>query len=114
LIGLPTPAWASRTALSDQPRRADDRFPALPHATLAAPSASFTRQLVALKVEKAIARHNAQAGGAIQLSASVGMHTVSGLDTDDLLREADRRMYAAKGTRRRGGVKTRPPLTAQC
>jgi GGDEF domain-containing protein len=35
-------------------------------------------------------------------SASVGMHTVSGADTDDLLREADRRMYAVKGTRRNG------------
>jgi diguanylate cyclase (GGDEF)-like protein len=68
-------------------------------------------QQVALKVEKAIARHNAQAGGAVPLSASVGMHTVSGADTDDLLREADRRMYAVKGTRRNGSRSASPPIS---
>jgi GGDEF domain-containing protein len=69
-------------------------------------------QLATLKVKKAIARHNAQPGGAVQLSASVGMHTVSGLDTDDLLREAGRRMHAAKETRRNGSRAAAPAVSA--
>jgi two-component system cell cycle response regulator len=66
-------------------------------------------QQVALKVEKAIGRHNPQAAEAVQLSASVGMYTVNGADTDDLLREADRRMYAMKG-RRKGSRPSSPAI----
>jgi diguanylate cyclase len=53
---------------------------------------------VAAKVDTAIAARN-QSGGPVRLSASMGVHTVSGADTDDLLREADRRMYAMKVAR---------------
>jgi diguanylate cyclase (GGDEF)-like protein len=57
---------------------------------------------VALEVEQAIARRNTEAPGATRLSASMGMHTADASGIDDLLREADRRMYATK-RRRRGG-----------
>ena len=54
---------------------------------------------VALKVEDALARHKATATGPICLSASTGTHTAGAADIDELLREADRRMYAAKRLR---------------
>ena len=54
---------------------------------------------VALKVEAALARHNAGASGPARLSASAGMHSAGAGDIDDLLREADRRMYATKRSR---------------
>jgi diguanylate cyclase (GGDEF)-like protein len=54
---------------------------------------------VVLKVEAALSRHNATATGAALLSASTGTHTAGPDDVDTLLREADRRMYAAKRSR---------------
>jgi diguanylate cyclase (GGDEF)-like protein len=54
---------------------------------------------VALKVDEGIARHNAAAEGPVRLSASMGVHTAGGADINDLLLEADRRMYAMKRTR---------------
>ena len=56
---------------------------------------------VALKVDAALARHNATAAGPARLSASTGTHTAGAVDIDDLLREADRRMYATKRSRAR-------------
>jgi diguanylate cyclase (GGDEF)-like protein len=56
---------------------------------------------VARKVEEALARHNATAGGRHRLSASVGTHSAGAADIDELLREADRSMYAAKRARAR-------------
>jgi diguanylate cyclase (GGDEF)-like protein len=56
---------------------------------------------VALKVDAALARHNATSARPARLSASTGTHTAGADDIDELLREADRRMYAAK--RARGG-----------
>jgi len=54
---------------------------------------------VALKVDEAISRHNADTAGPIRLSVSMGMHTADGAGVDDLLREADRRMYEMKRSR---------------
>ena len=54
---------------------------------------------VALKVEAALARHNAGADAPARMSASVGMHSAGAAEISDLLREADRRMYAAKRSR---------------
>jgi diguanylate cyclase (GGDEF)-like protein len=54
---------------------------------------------VARKVDDAVARHNAAGGGSARLSVSMGTHTSGAGDIDDLLREADRRMYAAKRSR---------------
>ncbi len=54
---------------------------------------------VGLEVEAALARHNAAATGAMRLSASSGTHSVGADGIDGLLREADRRMYAAKRSR---------------
>ncbi len=56
---------------------------------------------VALKVDEAIASRNAATKGPVRLSASMGMHTAGKADIDDLLREADRRMYAMKRSRAR-------------
>jgi diguanylate cyclase (GGDEF)-like protein len=56
---------------------------------------------VGRKIEDAIVARNASAGGAVTLSASLGMHTVGEADIDDLLHEADRRMYAMKRGRSR-------------
>ena len=56
---------------------------------------------VALKLDAALARHNATAAGPARVSASMGMHTAGAADIGDLLREADRRMYASKRTRAR-------------
>jgi len=56
---------------------------------------------VAGKVDDAIARHNETAAPAERLSASMGRHSAGGADLGDLLREADRRMYASKRSRRR-------------
>ncbi len=56
---------------------------------------------VALKVEAALARHNAAAAGSALLSASAGTHTAGAADIGDLLREADRRMYESKRSRTR-------------
>jgi len=56
---------------------------------------------VALKVDAALSRHNATAAGSALLSASAGTHTAGAADIDDLLREADRRMYESKRTRTR-------------
>ena len=56
---------------------------------------------VARKIDDAIARHNASDPGPVRLSASVGMHTTEGGGVDDLLREADRRMYDTKRARSR-------------
>ena len=56
---------------------------------------------VGRKIEEAIVARNASAGGAVGLSASLGMHTVGEADIDDLLHEADRRMYAMKRGRAR-------------
>jgi diguanylate cyclase (GGDEF)-like protein len=54
---------------------------------------------VALKVDAALAGHNATAVGPARLSASSGTHTAGAADVDGLLREADRRMYVAKRSR---------------
>jgi diguanylate cyclase (GGDEF)-like protein len=62
---------------------------------------------VAEKVQDAIARHNEEAAPHVQLSASMGLHAVSGDDIDDLLRVADRRMYEMKEARQ-----GRPPSRA--
>jgi diguanylate cyclase (GGDEF)-like protein len=56
---------------------------------------------VALKVDEAIARHNAAADEPARLSASVGRHTAGAADISDVLHEADRRMYAMKRSRGR-------------
>jgi len=56
---------------------------------------------VALKVDAALARHNATAAGASRLSASSGTHSAGATDIDDLLREADRQMYVTKRSRSR-------------
>ena len=56
---------------------------------------------VALKVDAALARHNATAAGPARLSASTGTHSAGAADVDDLLRVADRRMYTAKRSRSR-------------
>jgi diguanylate cyclase (GGDEF)-like protein len=57
---------------------------------------------VAAKVDEALARHNETAAPAARLSASMGLHSAGGADIGGLLREADRRMYATKRSRRRG------------
>jgi diguanylate cyclase (GGDEF)-like protein len=57
---------------------------------------------VAAKVDEAVARHNETARGPIRLSASMGMHSATEADVDDLLLEADRRMYAMKRARGQG------------
>lgn len=54
---------------------------------------------VARKVDDAVAFHNAADAGPACLSVSTGTHTSGAGDIDDLLREADRRMYAAKRSR---------------
>jgi diguanylate cyclase (GGDEF)-like protein len=54
---------------------------------------------VALKVDAALARHNAVAAVPERLSASFGTHTAGAADIDDVLREADRRMYESKRSR---------------
>ncbi len=54
---------------------------------------------VAVKVDAALARHNASAAGPERLSASTGTHSAGAADIDDLLREADRRMYESKRSR---------------
>jgi diguanylate cyclase (GGDEF)-like protein len=54
---------------------------------------------VALKLEDAMARHNAGASEPLRLSVSIGMHTAGSADLDGLLLEADRRMYAMKRRR---------------
>ena len=59
---------------------------------------------VVLKVEEAIARHNAAASGPLRLSASIGVHTAGAADVADLLHEADRRMYATKRRRALRGL----------
>jgi diguanylate cyclase (GGDEF)-like protein len=55
---------------------------------------------VAFKLNEAIARHNAVKTP--RISASMGMHTADSAGVDDLLREADRRMYEMKRARSRG------------
>lgn len=54
---------------------------------------------VGLKVSEAISLHNAASPDTERLSASMGMHTADGAGVDDLLREADRRMYEMKRSR---------------
>jgi len=56
---------------------------------------------VARKVDDAVARHNAADTGPAHLSVSTGTHTAGAGDIDDLLREADRRMYTTKRSRSR-------------
>ena len=56
---------------------------------------------VAAEVDAALARHNESVSEGTRLSASSGAHSVDAEGIDSLLREADRRMYAAK--RLRGG-----------
>ena len=56
---------------------------------------------VALKVDEAIARHNAAVEESARLSASVGRHTAGAAHIGDVLHEADRRMYAMKRSRGR-------------
>ena len=56
---------------------------------------------VARKVDDAVSRHNAADAGPAHLSVSTGTHTAGAADIDDLLREADRRMYATKRARSR-------------
>jgi diguanylate cyclase (GGDEF)-like protein len=56
---------------------------------------------VAVKVDVALARHNAAAVGPARLSASSCMLSAGAADVDTLLREADRRMHAAKRSRGR-------------
>lgn len=53
---------------------------------------------VSSKVDDVLKRHNAVPGGS-SLFASLGTHTAGAADIDDLLREADRRMYASKRSR---------------
>ena len=54
---------------------------------------------VALKVDAALARHTTTAAGPARLAASTGTHSAGAADIDDLLREADRRMYESKRSR---------------
>ena len=56
---------------------------------------------VALNVEAALVRYNAGIAAPARLSASVGLHSAGAAGIDDLLREADSRMYAAKRSRGR-------------
>ena len=56
---------------------------------------------VARKVDDAVAFHNAADSGPACLSVSTGTHTSGPGDIGDLLREADRRMYATKRSRAR-------------
>jgi diguanylate cyclase (GGDEF)-like protein len=52
------------------------------------------------KILAAMERRNTGAeNGAMRLSASLGMHTATGEDVDNLLHEADQRMYAMKRAR---------------
>jgi diguanylate cyclase (GGDEF)-like protein len=55
---------------------------------------------VAAKVEAALARRNETLADRLSLSASVGVHTAGAAGIDQLLREADRRMYSVKRGRR--------------
>jgi len=64
------------------------------------PRLTCTRK-VALNVEAALDRHNAGVAAPARLSASVGMHSDGAARIDDLLREADGRIYAAKRSRGR-------------
>jgi GGDEF domain-containing protein len=57
-------------------------------------------QHVSDKIAAAMDQRNAGAkNGTMPLSASLGMHTATGEDVDDLLHEADQRMYAMKRAR---------------
>ncbi|HJW75361.1 MAG TPA: diguanylate cyclase [Thermoleophilia bacterium] len=58
---------------------------------------------VSLKVGEAIDRHNSHEAGPTPLLVSMGVHTAGRADVDDLLREADRRMYAVKRRGRAAG-----------
>ena len=78
-------------------RYGGDEFVVLMHDT----DAEGARQ-VALKVEAALARHNASAAAHERVSASAGTHSAGAADINDLLREADRRMYESKRSRTRG------------
>jgi diguanylate cyclase (GGDEF)-like protein len=64
-------------------------------------------QEVERKVDAAIAARNAASPEAPHLSASTGTHTAGADGVDGLLREADRRMYAAKRARARRGRTSR-------
>jgi diguanylate cyclase (GGDEF)-like protein len=55
---------------------------------------------VATKVEAALARRNETLADRPNLAASVGVHTAGAAGIDQLLREADRRMYSVKRGRR--------------
>ena len=54
---------------------------------------------VALKIDEAIARENARRLGPVRVAASMGLHTAGEDGIEDLLLEADRRMYAMKRAR---------------
>jgi diguanylate cyclase (GGDEF)-like protein len=56
-------------------------------------------QRVGAEVEAALLRHNETASDATRLRASSGAHSAEADGIDSLLREADRRMYAAKRSR---------------
>ena len=57
-------------------------------------------QAVAAKIAAAVRRRNAEAQAAAPLSVSMGRHTAVGAEVSDLLRTADREMYAMKRARR--------------
>lgn len=59
-------------------------------------------QAVAARIAAAVRRRNADPEKAVPLSVSMGRHTAAGAEVVDLLRAADREMYAMKRARRRG------------
>ncbi len=75
-------------------RYGGDEFVVLMSGTDAAGAAAVVR-----KVEAAVVARNADVTAGPRLSASIGTHTAGAEDVESLLREADRRMYAAKRAR---------------
>jgi GGDEF domain-containing protein len=54
---------------------------------------------VVAKIERAIVERNRTTADGITLSASLGVHTAGWTDSEQLLLEADRRMYEMKRRR---------------
>jgi diguanylate cyclase (GGDEF)-like protein len=94
LVDLARLLWESCRESDVVARYGGDEFVVLMPGTGAAGAAEVAR-----KVEAAIAARNACAGQAPRLLASTGTHTADAEGADTLLREADRRMYAAKRAR---------------